>query len=132
MSAELERVWTVTAEGVRGGVRRRRSAPFIKGPIPLRWIQNANLSQSALCVGLYLWFKKGLGESPIKVSPGELRRHWGLRSRRSVYKALAVLEGAGLIGVDRAPGRCARVVFKTAPSEGANGHHGRERNGGHH
>ena len=71
----------------------------MKGPIPLQWIRDVNRSRATLCLGLYLWFKKGVGESPIKVSPRELRRRWGLLSRRSVYGALAELESAGLIEV---------------------------------
>ncbi len=116
-SDRSEPVWYATVGGVRREVRRRRRGLFVKGPIPLGWIRAVSRTRATLCLGLYLWFKRGLGESPIKVSPGELCRGWGLRSRRSVYGALAELEAAGLIVVDRRAGRCARVVLKRVPCE---------------
>lgn len=111
MKREAERVWRVTGEGISAGPRRY-TEPFVKGPIPIRWLQRANHSQAALTVGVYLWFKRGLGEDPIVVSTSQLRTKWGLRSRRSVYRALRHLEAAGLIDVNRRKGRCARVKIR--------------------
>ena len=82
---------------------------FIRGPIRLWWIQRAcGCRGKALNLALYLWFRHGCGENPIRVTPKSLR-DYGIGTRQALYRALESLEGEGLIAVDRATGRCARV-----------------------
>ncbi len=82
---------------------------FIKGPVPLWWIQRAcQCGGKSLNLGMYIWFRYGCGETPIRMSPTRARRY-GIGTRQTLHRALKTLEAAGLVRVDRRPGRCARV-----------------------
>jgi hypothetical protein len=75
----------------------------------------------ALNLAQYLWFRYGCGEYPIKVTPKRLRSY-GIGTRQALYRALESLEEAGLVEVDRARGRCARVMLvleQCDPAEGS-------------
>lgn len=96
--------------------RRRREAKscrqarhFIKGPLPMPWLeQAARLPGKALAVGLLLWFMKGMkGEGRIKLSLGLLSRF--SVGRKAAGRALTGLEQTGLIRAERGPGRLPRV-----------------------
>ncbi len=91
---------------------QRPSTPatwFIRGPVRLWWMQRACFCRAkALNLAQYLWFRYGCGEYPIKVTPKRLRSY-GIGTRQALYRALESLEEAGLVEVDRARGRCARV-----------------------
>ena len=77
---------------------------FIKGPIPLEWITRANaLPGKAGAVGLALWFLVGVKCARTIRLTGEVERIAGC-NRKTVYQALAALEGAGLISVTRRSG----------------------------
>lgn len=81
---------------------------FIKGPIPLEWITRANaLPGKAGAVGLALWFLVGVQKSRTIKLTGEVERIAAC-DRKTVYPALAALETAGLITVERKSG--ARAV----------------------
>ena len=77
---------------------------FIKGPIPLDWISWANaLPGKAGAVGLALWFLVGLKASRAVKLTGEIQQIASCE-RKAVYAALASLEAARLISVERRPG----------------------------
>jgi len=91
-------------------VERQKSkrSLFIKGPLPLWWLQKASmLTGCSLAVALYLWFQRGFGHEEVKVSSTHMRR-WGV-GKKGLRSALLSLEGAGLVAVKRAPGSAARV-----------------------
>jgi hypothetical protein len=77
---------------------------FIKGPIPLDWMARANsLPGKAGAVGLGLWFLKGVTRSnEVKVT-SQVEKIAGC-SRKAVYAALAALEVAELIRMQKRPG----------------------------
>lgn len=84
---------------------------FIKGPIPLEWISRANaLPGKAGAVGLALWFLVGVKGSRTVGLTGEVE-HIAACGRQALYSSLAVLEGAGLITVERKPGARAVVTI---------------------
>ncbi|MBL8025019.1 MAG: helix-turn-helix transcriptional regulator [Fibrobacteres bacterium] len=83
-----------------------RPGLFIRGPIPLGWIQEAaKLPGKSLGVGMVLFFLAGVSKSrsDIRLSSLELRK-LGI-SRHSAYRALRKLESARLINVIRKRGR---------------------------
>ncbi len=85
--------------------RHRRGEMFLRGPIPLDWIARASqLGGKALQVGIALWFVAGMKRTwsvPLNLSQSE---RFGF-DRFSGSRGLAVLEGAGLVRVERHPGR---------------------------
>lgn len=86
-------------------------AKFIKGPIPLEWITRANaLPGKSGVVGLALWFLVGVKSSRRIGLTGEVERIAGC-NRKTLYSALAALEAAGLITVERRPGARAVVTI---------------------
>jgi len=93
--------------------RHRRGEEFLRGPIPLAWLLSAcRLSPKTLAVALALWFKAGLSRnSPEVVASPNLLKRFGVAARRTQYQALADLERAGLVSVDRGRGRCPRVTI---------------------
>ena len=75
------------------------------GPIPWWWLARAfPLPGRALHIGVALWFWAGIKRSArVTLSVGQMAE-LGM-SRWSVYRALAALESAGLVAVDRHRGR---------------------------
>lgn len=93
-------------------VRRRTPWPFLKGPVPVPWLAVATgLPGRALAVGVALWFKAGLTGSHTVKPTGALWQQFGL-TRQAVYRGLRQLESAGLVEVDRAPGKNPVVLIK--------------------
>lgn len=78
---------------------------FIRGPLPLDWIQQAiPCGRKALNVCLAIWHLAGFKQqSPIKLSPATLAE-FGVSSQ-TARKILVRLESAGLVAVDRKSGR---------------------------
>ncbi len=78
---------------------------FIRGPIPLNWVCQANaLPGKAGVVGLALWFLVGVQKSMRIKLTGEVERIAGCE-RKALYFALRALEQVGLItDVVRSPG----------------------------
>ena len=70
---------------------------FVRGPIPLWWIQCASkeCGQSAVIVGMILFFWLGLKRKPAPISRHEIQK-WGL-SRNTRDSALKKLLSARLI-----------------------------------
>ena len=90
---------------------RRRQALFLKGPIPLVWLQQASaVGGAALATGIVLWFLAGLtGQLTNRLS---YRRLSEFRiGRHAGYRALRRLERAKLLTVQRHPGRCPLVTL---------------------
>ena len=96
----------------RRSPRHRTGEEFLKGPIPLAWLEAAaRLPGNALAVGIAVWFKAGVAKSGrVKVS-NALVGKFGVR-RHSKYAALRVLESAGLISVHGRSGRSPVVTLQ--------------------
>lgn len=100
----------------RGIPRQRQTEPFLKGPIPWKWIQvAARLPGKALAVGLVIWHLVGLCRSEtVHLQPSKIRS-LGL-SRRQARRGLRNLKQAGLITIHSRPG-CAHDVTVLDASE---------------
>lgn len=105
--------------------RRRRTEPFLRGPIPMAWLARAaGLSKPALPAGLGLWFMRGVSKTsgPIRVSSA-VRRKIGL-SARQMLRGLHALEKGGLVQIVRGGrGRCPVVQVLGMPRSDANHQH---------
>ena len=91
--------------------RRRAGGWFVRGPIPGEWITRAaKVSFRALRAGLALWYLAGVKKTRT-VKPGsDAWARFGLSSRAG-GRGLGALEAAGLVSVDRHPGRCPVVTI---------------------
>ncbi len=80
----------------------------------MAWIERAcQLPGKAAHVAFALWYVRGLKQTePFKVKPVTLAR-FGVRHADVYYRALAVLEEAGLIRVTRQSGRALGVTILT-------------------
>ncbi len=89
---------------------RRRSKPFIKGPIDLEWISRvALIPGKSLNVGLALMYLSGLTKSTddLRLSQKHLN-HFNI-TRKSANRVLGLMEDQGLVEIERAQGRKHRV-----------------------
>ena len=88
-----------------------RGQKFLKGPIPLTWLQEAaRLPGKALHVGIALWFRSGLTRSSeISLSLSSLNE-FGI-GRFSAMRGLRALEKAKLVSVGRRIGRPSLVTL---------------------
>lgn len=95
---------------------RPRGDQFLKGPVPMPWLQRAmSLPGQALHVGIMLWFYAGMTRSRhVSISMSGFSKRG--KTRFSASRGLAALEQAGLIRVTRAPGRKPRVEILTVRS----------------
>lgn len=95
----------------------KRGDRFIKGPLPLRWIGRAAVLPGKACqVALALWFRRGMeGPNSIALSRATLDL-FGV-DRHAGYRALRVLEQAGLVSITRRCGKTARVTLLDVPRE---------------
>lgn len=91
--------------------RPKRGEHFLKGPVPLRWLQTAaRLPGKSLHAGVALWYVAGLTRSPCVPLSNIAGDKFGL-DRNAKYRALAWLEGAGLVKVERKLGRAPVVTI---------------------
>jgi hypothetical protein len=90
---------------------------FLKGPIPGDWLVKASkTSATALRVGLVLWYLAGLTKCHRVKPTWNTWRRFGL-SPDAGRRGLVALEQAGLVNVERGPGRCPLVTINhQAPS----------------
>lgn len=89
--------------------RTKIQGHFIKGPISLAWLQQAqSLSFNALRTGLLLWYKSGLLNDKVIKTGSKLWQTFSM-TRQSAYLGIAQLEKVGLVKVSRRPG-CSLVV----------------------
>lgn len=96
--------------------RHRSGERFLKGPIPMNWLdQAALLPGRALHVALQLWFYAGIRSSAVvPFSGSRLARELGI-GRATVARALAALQQRGLVEVQVRLGRKLRVTLLAAP-----------------
>ena len=97
--------------------KRRIEGLFIMGPIPWVWIEHAGaLPGKALLAGMYIWQQAGMKTSKAARGVGRYEsvrfsyRKMGL-PESTARRALAALEDAGLVVVERHPGRCPMVTL---------------------
>jgi DNA-binding MarR family transcriptional regulator len=86
-------------------------APFLRGPIPLEWLSvAASLPGKALNVAIALWWRHGMAEGkPFTLTRTALK---AMNVERDAASAgLARLEQAGLIRVERKPGRRPTILI---------------------
>lgn len=92
--------------------RHKPGEKFLRGPIPLAWLQTAApLPGKALHVGVALWFWAGMTRNrTVSLNLTRLEGVFGVQ-RHSASRGLAALEKAKLITVVRARGRCPIVTL---------------------
>jgi hypothetical protein len=104
----------ITEVSRSGSSRKKNFRPedlFLKGPIPWKWLVRAHdLPGKALIVGLCLWRLKGAtGTNTIPLGNKELEPFGIDRAAKS--RAIAELKRAGLIEVERKPGRWSTITL---------------------
>ena len=96
--------------------RRKQTGLFVRGPIPVRWLrllhELCSRSSSAWVVAIAVWHKVGLERGKTE----RLRLSTSFCSRFGVdrftkRRGLAALEQAGLVSVDRQPGKATVVTL---------------------
>ena len=81
------------------------STPFLKGPIPLAWLNEAaKLPGKALNLGIAIWWLAGMSKTTTFKLTGKALDQLNI-SRDAASSALKRLESHGLIRVQRAPGQ---------------------------
>ena len=102
----------------RGAPRPRDREPFLKGPVPWRWLEAAaRLPGQALQVGLQLWFEAGCKKRrTVRVTHDRLTR-MGM-SRSTAHRGLKQLAAAGLIATSARPGRACEITIRDGPAAG--------------
>ena len=110
------------------GTDLRQREPFLKGPVPVRWLAAASAAGgSGLAAGICLWFKAGCTRlrDPIKVTRS-VRESLRLSGDR-MHRGLDALAKAGLIEVEKSGrGRCpvVRLLALEKPEPDARPDHG--------
>ena len=88
--------------------RHKGGERFLRGPIPWDWLCGAAAASkggAAIKVALALWHISGLNrQAKTVVLTGKVLRELGVE-RHAGYRGLEALETAGLVAVDRHPGR---------------------------
>jgi hypothetical protein len=88
---------------------------YLKGPIPWDWVVRASmLLGKALVVGLCLWRISGATKSKTVVLANRELEPFGI-GRSTKARALAALQGAGLIRTERRPGRWSEITLLVGP-----------------
>jgi len=102
----------------RGAPRPRNREPFLKGPVPWRWLEAAaRLPGQALQVGLQLWFEAGCkNRRTVRVTHDRLMR-LGM-SRSTAHRGLKQLADAGLIAMSGRPGRACEITIRAGAVSG--------------
>ena len=91
-------------KGRKSRVRKPKPGAFIKGPIPLVWMQTAAElpNKTAVTVGLAIWYLAGLKGKDTFVLSNLLIESFGI-TRQTKATVLKALEGAGLISIECRP-----------------------------
>jgi hypothetical protein len=96
-------------------VERQPKKQFLKGPIPLPWLEKAaQLPGRALAVGIVIWYRAGLHSSNTIVLTSAILNRFGV-SRHAKRRALTALEEASLIAVTRRGNKNPEVTILEAP-----------------
>jgi len=103
-----------TATKPRRPPRHRPGEGFLKGPIPWPWVEAAGrLPGKALALALCLWREAGFRRRcTVKLC---LERAGLGVSEQAARRALRSLEAAGLVSVERRPGRGLEVTLLEVP-----------------
>jgi hypothetical protein len=110
LRSRLERIHPTRPPGPVKGER------FLKGPVPLAWLEAAaRLPGKSLHAGIALWYAAGVARSAAVPLSNLSGVRFGL-DRNAKYRALAWLEEAGLITVERKLGRAPVVTLLPGPS----------------
>lgn len=90
---------------------------FLKGPIPGEWLTRAaQLPGRVLHVALALWYLAGVERDRCVKPTWATWKRFGV-SPDTGARGLAALERAGLVAVDRHPGRCSLVTILEGRTE---------------
>ena len=97
---------------------RRLSTPFLRGPIPLNWLQEAmRLGGAAISVGIILWYFRGLKKTSVfKVGIQDIATLIG-RSWLTAKRGLLALERQGLISITWHHGRKHMIEIREVGSK---------------
>ena len=93
--------------------QRNATGLFIRGPVPVAWVRAAAElpGKSPLILGLAIRHQAGLLKTDCDVRiTGSLLAKFGLE-RRTARIAMHHLESAGLVTVERPPGKCRLVTI---------------------
>ena len=94
---------------------KHSGSPDLLGGIPATWLfAAARPPGRSLQVGIALWYEAGRHESHI-VPLGNIAAHAFGLDRNAKYRALAWLERAGLVKVERKLGRSPIVTLLSTP-----------------
>lgn len=95
--------------------RHKAGEWFLEGPIPGPWLgRAAALPGKTLHVGMSLWYEAGLTKRRTVRLTHTLLARFGV-GRDAGRRALDRMAKAGLVSVDRGPGRCPIVTINEAP-----------------
>ena len=95
--------------------RHKAGEWFLKGPIPGKWlVRAAEASGRGLRAGLALWYLAGVKKNRTVKPTWAVWKRLGLPPDGGRH-GLAALEQAGLVAVDRHPGRCPVVTILDCP-----------------
>lgn len=112
-SNETRRTWNPATGDFGEHTPTGKTAPFLKGPIPLAWLNRAGqLPGKTLHVGVVLWYLGGLTKSATVRLGGKALTALGV-SRDAKYDAVKRLREAGLISVEQRPGQAPLVTLLT-------------------
>ncbi|QEG36315.1 hypothetical protein Pr1d_36280 [Bythopirellula goksoeyrii] len=96
---------------------RSTKGKFLKGPVPLSWLKVAgNLPGKTLHVSVCLWHAYGIEKQDRFKFSSKWHRWLGI-SPRALRESLRRLREAGLIRVERYPGRAPVVTILSAGDE---------------
>ena len=96
--------------------RHQPGEPFLRGPIPWRWLTQAGrLKGCALHVGLILWRESGMRKDRTVHFCLSHLAPMGLGAQ-AARRGLRALEAAGLVTVGRRPGRGLDVTLQEPPT----------------
>jgi hypothetical protein len=108
--------------GNRRPPRHRPGGQFLKGPIPLAWLAAAGrLPHRALHVGILLWFEAGCRKARTVTFCLARGETMGL-GMDTARRALRELERAGLVTIQRRPGRGLGVTLNDVCNAAGAGH----------
>jgi hypothetical protein len=96
--------------------RHRPGEWFLRGPIPWPWLETAaRLPGKALAVALCLW--RASGRQRRRTVKLCLERVGLGVSKQAARRALRALEAAGLVSLERRPGRSLEVTVQEWPAQ---------------
>jgi hypothetical protein len=97
---------------------RNYSGKFLRGPIPLEWLQKASsLPGKTLSIGIVIWFFCGLTNAKTVKLSRAIVDSFGI-PRTTAYRLLNNLAQAGLISQEKRPGRSPIITILDVPKAG--------------